>query len=142
MTTIAEIAGMDHRSATRLRRAGVKTAEALLDRADAPERLRSLSEQTGIDSESLTRLAATADLMRLDGIGGRYSALLKLAGIDSVAELARHSPEEALEALRAANYRARIVRRLPTPEDVRLWVEQASTFGGGVGPDSPVGGKA
>ena len=131
MTTIAEIAGMDHRSATRLRKAGIKTAEALVENARRREHLGMLSEQTGIDGETLSQLAAAADLMSLEGIGGRYSALLKVAGIHSVAQLARRSSEEVVEALAAANHRTRMIRRMPTPEEVGSWVLQASAAEGG-----------
>ena len=117
---------MDHLSATRLRRAGVKTSQTLLEEARGEGRLRSLSEQTGIDHEILRDLAASADLMRLGGMGGAYCGLLRAAGIHSVAQLGRLSPEEVTRALFTVNHSRRIVRRLPSPREVELWVLQAS----------------
>ena len=129
MSTIGNIAGMDHLSAARLRRAGIKTSETFLEEARVAERLRALSEQTGIDRDTLSDLAASADLMRLEGLGGAYCGLLRAAGIHSVAQLRELSPEELRSALFAVNHHRRVVRRLPSPREVKLWVFQASDPG-------------
>ena len=120
---------MDHLSAVRLRRAGIKTSQTFLEEARGEGRLLSLSEQTGIEQETLRELAASADLMRLEGMGGAYCGLLRAAGIHSVAQLGEMSPEEVTGALLAVNHNRRIVRRLPSPREVELWVSQASDPG-------------
>lgn len=117
---------MDHLSAARLRRAGIKTSRAFLEEARGEKRLVSLSEATGIDQNTLRDLAASADLMRLEGMGGAYCGLLRAAGIHSVSELGRLSSEEVTTALLAVNHNRRIVRRLPSPREVEMWVSQAS----------------
>lgn len=120
---------MDHLSAARLRRAGIKTSRAFLEEARGEKRLVSLSEATGIDQNTLRDLAASADLMRLGGMGRAYCGLLRAAGIHSVAQLGRLSPEEVTRGLLAVNHSRRIVRRLPSPREVELWVSQASDPG-------------
>ncbi len=125
MTTIAEVAGIDRRSATRLRKAGVKTAEAFVQRTRGKGQFRLLSEQTGIERDTLLDIAMSVDLMELDGLGSRYCALLKSAGVHTVEDLGRCSAVEVLEKLEAANHRTRLVRRLPSLEYVRSWVRQA-----------------
>ncbi len=120
---------MDHLSAARLRRAGIKTSRAFLEEARGEKRLVSLSEATGIDQNTLRDLAASADLMRLEGMGGAYCGLLRAAGIHSVSELGRLSSEEVTGALLAVNHNRRIVRRLPSPREVEMWVSQASDPG-------------
>lgn len=129
MPTIGKIAGMDHLSAARLRRAGIKTSRAFLEEARGEKRLVSLSEATGIDQNTLRDLAASADLMRLEGMGGAYCGLLRAAGIHSVSELGRLSSEEVTGALLAVDHNRRIVRRLPSPREVEMWVSQASDPG-------------
>lgn len=129
MSTIGKIAGMDHLSAARLRRAGIKTSQTLLEEARGEERLLSLSEQTGIEHETLRDLAASADLMRLGGMGSAYCGLLRASGIHSVSQLGSLSPEEVTAALLTVNHRRRIVRRLPSPREVELWVAEASDPG-------------
>lgn len=133
MTTIADVAGIDRRSAIRLRKAGIKTAEALMARTRGPERLVSLSEQTGIDADALLDITKTVELMGLDGVGSRYCTLLKAAGIHTVEDLAGHSPQEILENLEAANHRIRLVRRLPNLDYVESWVRQAREAQDGAG---------
>ena len=129
MPTIGKIAGMDHLSAARLRRAGIKTSQTFLEEARGERRLMSLSELTGIDQDTLRNLAASADLMRLEGMGGAYCGLLRAAGIHSVGQLGKLSPEEVTRTLLAVNHNRRIVRRLPSPREVELWVLQASDPG-------------
>lgn len=120
---------MDHLSAARLRRAGIKTSRAFLEEARGEKRLVSLSELTGIDQDTLRHLVASADLMRLEGMGGAYCGLLRAAGIHSVSQLGKFSPEEVTMALFAVNHTRRIVRRLPSPREVEMWVLQASDPG-------------
>ncbi|MXX01866.1 MAG: DUF4332 domain-containing protein [Acidimicrobiia bacterium] len=129
MPTIGQVAGMDHLSAARLRRVGIKTSHAFLKKARGEERLLSLSEATGIDRTTLWNLAASADLMRLEGMGGAYCGLLRAAGIHSVSQLGRMSSEEVTRALVTVNHNRRIVRRLPSPREVEVWVSQASDPG-------------
>ena len=126
MTTIGQIAGIDHGAATRLRKAGIRTAEGLLEWLDSPERLRALSQKTGIDRQELLDMATSVDLIRLEGMGGRYSALLRAAGIHSLEELGKCSVPDALRALATANHEHRIVRRLPSAVTVDSWIRAAS----------------
>ncbi|MDE0231405.1 MAG: DUF4332 domain-containing protein [bacterium] len=129
MPTIGKIAGMDHLSAARLRRAGIKTSQTFLEEARGEKRLLSLSELTGIDQNTLRNLAASADLMRLEGMGSAYCGLLRAAGIHSVTQLGNLPPDEVTRALFDVNHNRRIVRRLPSPREVEMWVLQASDPG-------------
>lgn len=134
MTTIADVAGIDRRSAARLRKAGIKTSRAFLEKARDREGLRTLSEKTGIDHETLLDIADTASMMGLEGLGSRYCALLRAAEIHSREDLGRRSAKEVLEALESANHRTRMVRRLPGIQEVGSWVRQAAASDGGGGP--------
>ena len=125
MTTIGDVAGIDPRSATRLRKVGVKTAKAFVQQIREQGRADLLSEQTGIDRRTLHEIAMSVELMTLDGLGSRYCALLKSAHISSTEELGRYSAEEILEKLESANHRTRMVKRLPSLDYVRSWVQQA-----------------
>ena len=130
MTTIGQIAGIDHFSATRLRKAGIKTAEGFVRRTRQSDRLRLLSQETGIDCQKLLDMATSVDLLQLRGIGGRYSALLRAAGIHKMEDLHGFSEKEFREALTAANHEHRIVRRLPSTPSLQTWLRQASEYEG------------
>lgn len=69
--------------------------------------------------------AQTGDLESLSGVGEKYRALLRAAGVRSVAELASGEPAELLERLREANEREVLVKRLPRIGDVEAWVQRA-----------------
>jgi len=67
----------------------------------------------------------TDDLESLSGVGEKYRALLRAAGVRSVAELASEEPAALLERLREANEREDLVKRLPRIGDVEVWVHRA-----------------
>jgi predicted flap endonuclease-1-like 5' DNA nuclease len=69
--------------------------------------------------------AQTDDLESLSGVGEKYRALLRAAGVRSIAELASEEPAALLERLREANEREDLVKRLPRIGDVEAWVERA-----------------
>lgn len=76
------------------------------------------------DYESVVSWASLADLMRIRGVGKRYSRLLQDAGIRSVAELGHEAPDELQARLRDAN-RQRVVRQLPSERSLVLWIKYA-----------------
>jgi len=67
----------------------------------------------------------TEDLETLSGVGEKYRALLRAAGVRSVATLAGEEPAALLERLREANEREGLVKRLPRVGDVEAWVRRA-----------------
>jgi predicted flap endonuclease-1-like 5' DNA nuclease len=69
--------------------------------------------------------AQTDDLESLSGVGEKFRALLRAAGVRSVVELASEEPAALLERLREANEREDLVKRLPRMEDVEDWVQKA-----------------
>lgn len=66
-----------------------------------------------------------ADLFRIKGIGEEYSDLLKEAGVSTVVELARRNPENLHETLVGVNEAKKLVRRTPTLNQTKDWIEQA-----------------
>ncbi len=67
----------------------------------------------------------TGDLESLSGVGEKYRALLRAAGVRSIAEVASEEPAALLERLREANEREDLVKRLPRAGDVEGWVQRA-----------------
>ncbi|MBC7232859.1 MAG: DUF4332 domain-containing protein [Chloroflexi bacterium] len=106
-------------------KAGITTTEALLEAATTPKKREELAAKTGISEKLILEWANLADLFRIKGVGEEYSDLLEEAGVDTVVELAQRNPENLYAALKEANERKRLVRRLPTLEQVKDWVQQA-----------------
>ncbi len=69
--------------------------------------------------------AMTDDLESLTGVGEKYRALLRAAGVRSIAMLAGEEPDALLERLTETNETEEIVKRLPRADEVEDWVQRA-----------------
>jgi len=125
MASITAIESMEHRDATKLRKAGIRTTEALLKSAATRTGRRRLSRETGLSEAVILAWANRADLMRIRGIGSEYADLLEATGVDTIRALRRRNPDRLLEAMTGTNLRRRVIRRLPTDGMVRRWVDEA-----------------
>jgi predicted RecB family nuclease len=125
MARIDELNGVDPRQATRLRKSGVRTTEALLRRAATKPGRESLAKTAGLESSLLWTLVNRADLMRVKGIGSEYAELLEACGVDTIRELRRRNPKTLISRMFELNDQHRRVRRLPTESMVVSWIEGA-----------------
>jgi predicted flap endonuclease-1-like 5' DNA nuclease len=128
MTNIATIEGIGPVFAEKLTAAGVKTVEALLDKAKDPKGRKALAEASGIDEKKILNWANKADLMRIKGVGEEYSDLLEAAGVDTVKELKHRNAENLLAKMTEVNEAKKLVRALPTLKAVTDWIEQAKVM--------------
>ncbi len=128
MATIDSIVGIGVKQATKLRKAGIRTTEALLRRAATRSGRKELAERTGIAAAQILQWANRADLMRIKGVGAEYADLLEAAGVETVKELRRRSPKALTAKIVQLNERKRLVRRLPTEKMIAAWVEQAKSL--------------
>lgn len=129
MATITAIEGVGDKQAEKLRAAGIKTCEGLLDAGNTKKRRQKLAEATKISEKSLLTWVNHADLMRVKGVSGRYSELLEKAGVDSVVELKTRNAEKLAEAMEKANNRLKNkVLRTPSPKVVQNWIDNAKTL--------------
>ena len=128
MASIDMIEGLGHRQATKLRKARVRTTEALLKRGATRKGRRSLAEEVAISEKLILEWVNRADLMRVKGVGEEYSDLLEAAGVDTIKELRRRNPQNLLSAMVDINAKKKLVRRLPTVSMVSRWVEHAGAL--------------
>lgn len=128
MPSIDAIEGMPHRDATTLRKARVRTTEALLKRAADPVGRRELAEATGLDEADLLAWAHRSDLLRIKGIGPEYALMLTTAGIETLKELRRRNPSNLARLLGDVGAKMPSVRRVPTEEVVASWILSAQTL--------------
>lgn len=125
MASIAAIESMDQRDATKLRKAGVRTTDALLKTAATRTGRRRLAKQADLSESDILSWVNRADLMRIKGVGSEYADLMEAAGVDTIRELRRRNPERLLTAMADMNVRRRLIRRLPTNGMVAGWIEAA-----------------
>lgn len=125
MASIDAIEGIGPKNATKLRKARIRTTEALLKAAANKKGRKALAEETGISEKMVLEWVNRADLMRVKGVGEEYSDLLEAAGVDTVKELRNRNPKNLLKAMVDVNDKKRLVRRLPTESMVDRWVAAA-----------------
>ena len=126
MASIDTIEGLDHKQATKLRKARIRTVEALLKKGATRTGRREIAAATGLSEKLILTWVNRADLMRVRGVGEEYSDLLEAAGVDTVKELRRRNPTNLLASMVELNSTKMLVRRLPTEAMVERWVEHAS----------------
>jgi len=117
---------MGQRHATKLRKAKVRTTEALLRQASTRPGRSALSGRTGIPTADLVKWAHQADMMRVGGIGPEYADLLAASGVDTIKALRRRNAANLIAAMTQVNTKKRIVQRLPTVEMVQSWIDDAT----------------
>jgi predicted flap endonuclease-1-like 5' DNA nuclease len=125
MASLISIEGIGEVYAQKLREAGISTTEALLEAGSTPRGRSELAEKAGITGTLILEWVNLADLFRIKGIGEEYSDLLEETGVDTVPELAQRNPDNLHQKLSEINQAKKLVRRLPTLDQVKDWVAQA-----------------
>lgn len=123
--SVIEIEGIGQTYAKKLNAVGVKTTDELLEAGATKQERKELAEKTGISETIILEWVNMADLFRIKGIGEEYSDLLKEAGVSTVVELARRNPENLHETIVGVNEAKKLVRRPPSLNQIKDWVEQA-----------------
>ena len=118
-TPIEKIEGIAEVYAQKLAEVGITTVEALLEKGATRQGRRDLAQRTGISEKLILEWVNRADLFRIKGIGEEYSDLLEAAGVDTVVELAQRNPDNLYDTLVSVNEAKKLVRRLPSREQVR-----------------------
>ena len=122
---ITEIEGIGPVNATKLNSAGIYTTSDLLEAGATPLGRKELATKTGIADKPILEWVNMADLFRIKGVGEEYADLLEESGVDTVAELAKRVPENLHAKLGEVNEQKKLVRRLPTLNEVKQWIEEA-----------------
>ena len=126
MTKLAKIEGIGAVYSGKLEAVGIATLEELLAAASTPQGRKDLAEKSGISDKLILEWANRADLFRIKGIGEEYSDLLEAGGVDTVPELAQRNADNLYAALKATNAAKRLVRKLPSRDQIADWIEQAA----------------
>jgi predicted flap endonuclease-1-like 5' DNA nuclease len=128
MATISDIEGIGHVFEEKLKLAGIRSINQLLDKCGDKEGRKVMAEKTGVDESTLLKWVNMADLYRVKGIGSEYSQLLERAGVDTIKELRNRVPQNLLEKMIEINKAKRLVRRIPPLRKVEEFVGYAKTL--------------
>jgi hypothetical protein len=135
---IKEIGGIDAALLEKLRLARIRTTAGLLKAAKDAKGRKMLSQAAGIPVAEVLDLVNRADLMRVKGLGGDYSCLLRGVGVDTLRALRHRNPQhlakkmatENAERLKrtAKNKNAKPVQLLPSEKAIQKWIERAKAL--------------
>ena len=123
--SISELDGLRPGFAIKMRKAGIRTTEKLLETAKSLKGRQMLAEKTEIDQKQLLCVANLIDRMRIKGVGPEYAELLEAAGVKTVRELRYRNPARLADAMAKANLERKFVRVLPSQHTVERWIDQA-----------------
>jgi fructose-1,6-bisphosphatase/sedoheptulose 1,7-bisphosphatase-like protein len=123
--SLKKLDGLDPDVVDRLRAAGIRTSDKLLEMTKSAKDREALSQKTGITPRELLRFANLADKLRVKGLGAGYAELLCRVGVDTVRELKYRNPAKLAAAMRQENEQRKLVRLVPTEKAVGRWVEAA-----------------
>ncbi len=124
----AHLAGVGDMAAVdrgKLTEAGIDKASRLLAQGATPEGRAELAAAAGVSEQAILKAVKQVDLMRISGVGVKYSALLLAAGVETVPDLARRNGANLSKKLADVNSTAAICEELPTEEMVTDWIDQA-----------------
>jgi predicted flap endonuclease-1-like 5' DNA nuclease len=128
MAKIADIEGIGPVIADKLQEAGVRSTATLLKRGGTAKGRKELAAAINIDESRILEWVNHADLFRVRGVGSEYSDLLEAAGVNTVPELRQRNAAALYQTLVRTNESKKLVRKLPTADQVAEWVEQAKSL--------------
>ena len=129
MTKLSGVEGIGAIYAGKLVNCGLMTQEQLLDFGATPIGRKTIAEESGINPKLILNWVNRADLSRVKGVGSEYADLLEGSGVDTVAELAQRNPSNLYQKMLEVNETKKMIRSLPSLDQVTGWVEQAKTLG-------------
>ncbi|WP_322516398.1 DUF4332 domain-containing protein [Rhodopseudomonas palustris] len=122
---IAQIDGITVAAAGKLKAAGIRTTEALLEAARTMRGRKALAAKTGITEQQLLEWANIADCMRIPGMGKAKAELLRAAGVSTLREFTHRNPARLAQNMKEANLKRKLVRALPSEKEVGQLIEEA-----------------
>lgn len=122
---IIDIEGIGEVYANKLKEAGVKTTDDLLERCATKSGRRKMAEATGISEKLILKWTNHSDLFRIKGVAGQFSELLEAAGVDTIKEFRHRVPANLYAKMEAINAEKNICNRIPSVKEIEKMVAQA-----------------
>lgn len=120
------LTGIDEAAQAKLQAAGVADTHGLLDKAGAAADRAALAEATGLEAAALLDWAHQADLFRIKGLAGPIGALMRGAGVRTLADLGAAHAATLAETLTQAAEAAG--GKPPNPKALAVWVDRAKAL--------------
>lgn len=123
--SVITIEGVGEVYAEKLKAAGIKTTDDILEKCAAPKGRQEVAEATGISPKLILKWTNHSDLMRIKGVAGQFAELLEAAGVDTVKELRHRVPANLKAKLDECNEAKNLVNRVPNLPEIEAMVAQA-----------------
>ncbi len=125
---IEDIEGIGPVIGQKMRDAGIKDTDSLLENTLTPKQREELSQKVGLSTKQILKFANMVDLYRIHGIGSEYAELLQVTGVNTVLELAQRNATNLTHALTNTNEEKKLTRKVPSETEVTKWIEEAKTL--------------
>ena len=125
MSKLLDVEGIGPVYAQKLKDAGIGSTDTLLKIGSTPKGRQEIADKSGIAHSLILEWVNHVDLFRIKGVHEEYSDLLEEAGVDTVPELAKRNADHLFDALVKTNLEKKLVRKMPTKNQVADWIEQA-----------------
>jgi len=122
---IETIEGIGPMRGTMFKNMGINTVDDLLNNCSTKGEQRRLAKNLGVTPETFLRWIRRGELLRVRGVGRQYSELLETAGVTSVTDLATRNPSVLRQSLKVVNREKNLVKRVPPPKTILMWVNDA-----------------
>ena len=122
---LTQLEGMTAFAASKLKKLGIRTTDALLEAAHTVKGRKDLSAKTGISEQQLLEWANICDYMRIPGMGKAKTGLLRAAGVTTVRELGLRNPSRLAQNMKDINTRNKLVHVLPSEKSVEQLIQKA-----------------
>ncbi len=123
--SIEDIEGIGPAYGEKLRAAGCKNVDDLLEAGKTPAARKALAEKTGISDAQVLKWVNMADLFRVKGVAGQFAELLECAGVDTVRELSTRNADNLAAKMAEVNAEKKLCKTTPNTDTVAGWVQQA-----------------
>lgn len=122
---IEDVEGIGPVIGEKLRNAGIKDTDSLLENARTPKQRKELAEKSGLTEKQVLKFANMVDLYRISGVGSEYAELLEVSGVDTVPEVARRNAANLAAAIAEVNAEKKLSGRTPGETEIAKWIAQA-----------------
>jgi predicted flap endonuclease-1-like 5' DNA nuclease len=127
-TPVKELEGISDSIIAKLAERNLLDNEQFVEAAATPAQRKELAAFCDCEQGEILQLANRADLARVKGIGGVYSDLLEIAGVDTVKELAGRRADTLYAKITDTNSREKLTTKPPTLAMVQDWIKQAKAL--------------
>ena len=121
---ISNMRGLSVETIEQLQAQGVKYTTQLLEHGKTAQQRTALAQQSALPLSLIEELVGRADLMRLRGVGGDLSLLLREAGISSCRSLQHQSVEQLHKRLAEFHIGKHIAYHAPSKAQIRSWINE------------------